>query len=160
MVQPIPAGYHTITPHLIIKGAAEAIEFYKRAFGATELSRMVFPLPDGQEKVGHAALRIGDSNLFLADEVPSHGAFGPQGRSPVTIHLYVPDADAAFQQAVDAGATVAMPLDDMFWGDRYGVLVDPYGHHWSIASHREDLTPDQIKERMFAAFGGDPCGEK
>src|SRR5438270_1659745 len=100
MGHPIPAGYHAITPHLVIKGAAEAIEFYKRAFGAEELSRMPFPGPDGQVRVGHAALKIGDSLLFLADECPEHGAVGPNGSSPVTLHLYVTDADAAFARAV------------------------------------------------------------
>jgi PhnB protein len=156
MAHPIPAGFRTITPHLIIKGAAEAIEFYKRAFGAEELGRMPFPGPDGV-KVGHAELQIGDSKLFLADEFPQQGGFGPSGHSPVTLHLYVTDADASFARAVEAGATVAMPLMDMFWGDRYGKLVDPFGHHWSIAEHLEDLTPDQMKQRMDAAMAGPPC---
>jgi uncharacterized glyoxalase superfamily protein PhnB len=157
MPHPIPAGQHAITPHLVIKGAAEAIEFYKRAFGAEELSRMPFPGKDGEMKLGHAELKIGDSRLFLADEFPDYGSVGPSdGRSPVTLHLYVTDADAAFARAVEAGAKVAMPLADMFWGDRFGKLVDPFGHHWSIAEHLEDLTPDQMKERM-AAFTGQPC---
>src|SRR3954452_9186912 len=158
MAHPIPAGFHAITPHLVIKGASEAIEFYKRAFGAQELCRMPCPGPDGQVKIGHAGLQIGDSRLFLADEFPEHGSRGPNGRSPVTIHLYVADADAAFSRAVAAGATVSMPLADMFWGDRYGKLVDPFGHHWSIAAHLEDLTPAQIQERMAAAFSAPPCG--
>ena len=158
MAHPIPAGFHTITPHLVIKGAAEAIEFYKRAFGAEELGRMPFPGPDGQVKLGHAALQIGDSRLFLVDEFPEHGATAPTASSPVTIHLYVTDADAAFERAVEAGATVTGPLTDMFWGDRYGTLVDPFGHHWSIAEHLEDLTPEQMQERMAAAFSGPPCG--
>ncbi len=158
MGHPIPAGHHTITPHLIIKGAAEAIEFYKKAFGAEEVFRMPFPGPDGQVKLGHADLRIGDAHLFLADEFPQQGGLGPQGgHSPVTIHLYVTDADAVFNQAVAAGATVAMPLADMFWGDRFGKLVDPFGHHWSIAEHLEDPTPEQMQERMAAIFGGKPC---
>ena len=157
MAHPIPAGQHAITPHLVIKGASEAIEFYKWAFGAEELSRMPFPGKDGQMKLGHAELRIGDSRLFLADEFPDHGSVGPGGGgSPVTIHLYVTDADATFARAIEAGATVSMPLADMFWGDRYGKLVDPFGHHWSIAEHLEDLTPEQMKERM-AAFTGQPC---
>lgn len=155
MAHPIPAGHHTITPHLVIKGASEAIEFYKRAFGAEELGRMPFPGPDGQEKLGHAELQIGDSRLFLADEFPDFGSLGPAGGgSPVTIHLYVTDADAAFARAVEAGATVLMPLADQFWGDRYGKLVDPFGHHWSIAEHLEDLTPEQMRERMAAMMGG------
>jgi uncharacterized glyoxalase superfamily protein PhnB len=157
MAHPIPAGYHAITPHLVVKGASEAIEFYKRAFGATELCRMPFPGQDGQVKVGHAELQFGDSKVFLADEFPEQGGLGPQGNSPVTIHLYVTDANAAFDQAVEAGATVIMPLADMFWGDRYGKLVDPFGHHWSIAEHLEDPTPEQMQERMAAMFSGQPC---
>src|SRR3954451_21100478 len=158
MAHPIPDGQHTITPHLVVKGASEAVEFYKRAFGAEELYRMPFPGPDGRMKLGHAELQIGDSRLYLADECPEHGSKGPNGSSPVTIHLYVTDADAAFGRAVKAGATVSMPLADMFWGDRYGKVVDPFGHHWSIAAHLEDLTPEQMQERMAAAHGGAPCG--
>lgn len=157
MAHPIPAGYHAITPHLVIKGASEAIEFYKRAFAAQEICRMPSPGPDGQVKLMHAELQIGDSRLFLADEFPNRGVLGPSGRSPVTIHLYVTDADAAFKRAVEAGAKVGMPLANMFWGDRYGQLVDPFGHHWSIAEHLEDLTPEQMKERMAAAMSGPPC---
>jgi uncharacterized glyoxalase superfamily protein PhnB len=157
MAHPIPDGHHTITPHLVIKGASEAIDFYKRAFGAKEISRMPFPGPDGQMQVGHAELQIGDSRLFLADEFPQYGSVGPSGGSPVTIHLYVTDADAAFARAVQAGATAAMPLADMFWGDRYGKLVDPFGHHWSIAEHLEDLTPKQMEERMAAAMSQKAC---
>lgn len=152
MANPIPDGHHTITPHLVIQGAAEAIEFYKRAFGAEEICRMPMPGPDGQMRLGHAELKIGDSWLFLADECPEYGVAGPNGTSPVSIHLYVPDADAVFDQAVAAGATVTMPLADMFWGDRFGKLVDPFGHHWSVATHLEDVTPEQMKERMAAAF--------
>jgi uncharacterized glyoxalase superfamily protein PhnB len=155
MGHPIPAGYQTITPYLIVKGAAEAIEFYKRALGAEELSRMPFPGPDGTMRLGHAELQVGDSKLFLADEFPERGSVGPNGNgSPVTIHLYVTDADATFERAVAAGATVAMPLADMFWGDRFGKLVDPFGHHWSISEHVEDVTPEQMKERMAAM---QPC---
>ncbi|MGZ3390147.1 MAG: VOC family protein [Isosphaeraceae bacterium] len=157
MPQPIPAGHHAITLHLVIKGASKAIEFYKRAFGAKELSRMPFPGKDGQVKLGHAALQIGDSRLFLADEFPERGVVGPGSGSPVTFHLYVTDAAAAFVRAVEAGAKVTMPLADMFWGDRYGKLVDPFGHHWSIAERLEDLTPEQMQERMAAAMAGPPC---
>jgi PhnB protein len=157
MAHPIPAGHRTITPHLVIKGAAEAIEFYKRAFGAEEHGRMPFPGPDGQMKLGHAELQIGDSRLFLADEFPQSGNLAPSGNSPVVLHLYVTDADAVFNRAVEAGATVVMPLADQFWGDRYGKLVDPFGHHWSIAEHLEDLTPAQMKENMDAAMGGQTC---
>ena len=156
MGHPIPASHHAITPHLIVKGASEAIEFYKTAFGAEELSRMPFPNADGTTKLGHAELRIGDSKLYLADEFPDRGAVGPNGHSPVTLHLYVTDADAAFARAVEAGATVSMPLADMFWGDRYGQVIDPFGHHWSIAEHLEDLTPSQMQKKM-AAFCGAAC---
>ncbi len=125
----------------------------KRAFGAEELSRMPMPGPDGQMKIGHAELQFGDSKLFLADEFPDQGFLGPSGGgSPVSIHLYVTDVDATFEQAVKAGARAAMPVADMFWGDRYGKLVDPFGHHWSISTHVEDVTPEQMKERMSAAF--------
>lgn len=157
MAHPIPAGHHAITPHLVVKGAAEAIDFYKRAFGAEELGRMPMADSNGQAKIGHAALQIGDSKLFVVDEFPDFGSFGPSGSSPVTIHLYVTDADAAFARAVEAGATVTMPLADQFWGDRYGKLVDPFGHHWSIAEHLEDLTPAQMQERMAQAFAETPC---
>jgi PhnB protein len=156
MGHPIPDGQHSITPHMVIKGASEAIDFYKRAFGAEELCRMPFPNPDGTTKLGHAELQIGDSKLFLADEFPDHGSVGPGAGSPVTIHLYVTDADAVFARAVEEGATVSMPLADMFWGDRYGKVIDPFGHHWSIAEHIEDLTPEQMQEKM-AAFTGAPC---
>jgi PhnB protein len=157
MAHPIPDGQHAITPHLVIKGASEAIEFYKRAFGAEELHRMPMPGPDGQVRLGHAALQIGDSRLFLADEFPEYGSNGPNGSSPVSIHLYVTDANAVFARAVEAGATVTMPLADMFWGDRYGKLVDPFGHHWSIATHLEDLTPEQMAERMAGACAKPSC---
>ncbi len=157
MARPIPEGYHAITPHLVVKGASEAIEYYKRAFGAEEICRMPMPGPDGQMKVGHAELQVGDSRLFLADEFPERGVTGPNGSSPVTIHLYVTDADAVFGQAVEAGATAIMPPADMFWGDRYGKLVDPFGHHWAIATHQEDPTPEQMQERMAAMFGGQLC---
>jgi uncharacterized glyoxalase superfamily protein PhnB len=158
MAKPIPDGYQTVIPHLVIKRAAEAIEFYKKAFGATELSRMPMPDKDGQLKIGHAELQFGDSKVFLAEEFPDYGSVGPNGSSPVTIHLYVEDVDAVFAKAAEAGATVAMPPADMFWGDRYGKLVDPFGHHWSLSTHKEDLTPEQVQERMAEAFKGEPCG--
>jgi PhnB protein len=157
MGHPIPKGFHAITPHLVIKGAADAIEFYKRAFDAKEISRMPFPGPDGKVTIGHAELRIGESALFLADEVPKLGILGPSGSSPVTIHLYATDANAAFARAVEAGAKVVMPLADMFWGDRYGKLVDPFGHHWSIAEHLEDVSPEQMQQRMAAAMSAPVC---
>ena len=158
MAKPIPDGYSTVIPHLVVKGAAEAIEFYKRAFGAKEVGRMPFPGEDGQMKIGHAELQIGDSKLFLADEFAAAGATGPKdGHSPVTIHLYVTDTDATFKQAVEEGATAVMPPADMFWGDRYGKLTDPFGHHWSIATHKQDLTPEQMQERMAAFASGQSC---
>lgn len=139
----IPADMHTVTPHLVCAGAADAVEFYKKAFGAVELMRL--PAPDG--KLMHAAVRIGDSRVMLVDENPQWKIFGPTvlKGTPVTIHLQVPDADEVFAQATGAGAQVVMPLTDMFWGDRYGVVADPFGHHWSIATRLHDLTPEQIQ---------------
>ena len=132
----------SITPHLICDGAADAIEFYKKAFGAEEMMRL--PGPNG--RLMHGSVRIGDSMVMLVDEVPEWGTLGPKALkgSPVTIHLMVDDVDAIFAQAVDAGATVKMPVADMFWGDRYGLVVDPFGHVWSIATHVRDMTPDEI----------------
>lgn len=145
-VKPIPDGMRTVTPHLVCEGAADAIEFYKKAFDAVDNGRM--PTPDG--KIMHAQIRIGDSAVMLVDAFPEMGALGPKGLkgSPVTIHLYVEDADKVFNQAVAAGATIRMPLSDMFWGDRYGMLEDPFGHRWSIATHKEDLTPEQMQAKM------------
>jgi uncharacterized glyoxalase superfamily protein PhnB len=145
-VKPIPEGMHTVTPHLICAGAIQAIEFYKKAFGAVELSRL--PGPEG--KLMHGSIRIGDSTIMLMDEMPQHGAFGAKSLkgSPVTIHLYVEDADAVFAQAVKAGAKVTMALEDMFWGDRYGVVEDPFGHKWSIGTHIRDVTPEEMQEAM------------
>ncbi len=145
-VKPIPDGMHTLTPHLVCSNAAEAIEFYKRAFGAVEEARL--PGPGG--KLMHAQVRIGDSPLMLVDAFPEWGTRGPDELkgSPVTLHLYVQDADAAFERAVAAGATVTMPLADMFWGDRYGQVKDPFGHQWSIATHIRDLGPEEIREAM------------
>lgn len=144
-VDPIPDGFSTITPHLVVDGAAEAIEFYKKAFGAEELSRLLGP----GGKLMHAEIRIGDSRLLLVDEFPEWGKKGPGalGGSPVTIHIYVADADSLFTRAVAAGATVTMPLEDMFWGDRYGRLEDPFGHHWSIATRIENLSAEEITAR-------------
>ena len=149
-VSPIPAGHHTVTPHLVIKGAAQAIEFYKKAFGAQEINRV--PGPEG--KLLHAEIKIGDSFVYLADEVPDWGIVGPaDGKSPVVLHLYVPDTDKAFAQAISAGGTAVMPPMDAFWGDRYAKLTDPFGHHWSIATHMKDLTPEQMMEGMKQAMG-------
>jgi len=137
---------HTVTPHLICAGAADAIEFYKTAFGATELSRM--PGPDG--KVMHASIRIGNSVIMLNDEMPDWGTVGPKALkgSPVTVHLYVENADEVFDKAVRAGAKVTMPLDDMFWGDRYGKVEDPFGHQWSIGTHMRDVSPEEMEKAM------------
>jgi PhnB protein len=144
-VKPIPEGMHTITPHLVCKGASDAIEFYKKAFNAVEHMRL--PTPDGM--VMHAMLGIGDSTLMLAEEFPNcrSGPLTLKG-SPVTLHLYVKDVDAAVAQAVAAGAKVTMPVADMFWGDRYGQIEDPFGHHWSLATHTRDLSADEIREGM------------
>jgi len=145
-VKPIPEGMHTVTPHLVCARAAEAIEFYKRAFAAHELSRLAGD--DGQ--IMHAALRIGGSVIMLTEECPEWNSLGPLAikGSPVTLHLYVEDADRLFEQAVAAGATVKMPVAEMFWGDRYGVLEDPFGHRWSVATHVCDLTAEEIQEGM------------
>ncbi len=145
-VKPIPEGMHTVTPHLICDGAAQAIEFYKKAFGAVEVMRL--PGPDG--KLMHAQIRIGDSAVMLVDEFPEMKSVGPKTlkNSPVVIHLYVEDVDALVKQAVAAGAEVTMPPADMFWGDRYGQLRDPFGHQWSVATHLRDLSPEEILQGM------------
>ena len=145
-VKPIPEGMHSITPHLVCAGASDAIAFYKASFNAVETSRI--PAPNG--KLMHAAVRIGDSTVMLVDEMPEWGVLGPKAGkgSPVTIHLYVTDVDATVKQAVAAGAKITMPVSDMFWGDRYGQLEDPFGHKWSIATHTRDLTPEEIKQGM------------
>jgi uncharacterized glyoxalase superfamily protein PhnB len=150
-VKPIPEGQNTIIPHLIVRGAAEAIEFYKEAFGAVELGRM--PMPDGKS-ILHAHLQIGPSHLFLVDEMPNMGCHAPAPGAalPVSLHMYVADVDAAFNRAVSAGAKVKMPLMDMFWGDRYGKLSDPFGYEWSLASHKADFSPAEMKQRSEAAM--------
>lgn len=152
--RPIPEGFHTVTPHLVIDGAADAIAFYKQAFGAEELMRM--PMPGNPSQLMHAQVRIGNSIIMLADVFAGCSAAPDgSGMTPVTIHLYVEDADAVFAQAIAAGAKAEMPIEDTFWGDRYGQVVDPFGHRWSIATHRHDYTPEQMQqgaEAMFAAF--------
>ncbi|MDB5999972.1 MAG: glyoxalase [Rhizobacter sp.] len=155
-VQPIPQGMHSLTPHLVCAGAADAIEFYKKAFGAVEESRM--PGPNG--KLMHASVRIGDSSLMLVDEMPDWGSVGPKALkgSPVTVHLYVKDADAVFAAAVAAGAKATMPVAEMFWGDRYGQLEDPFGHKWSIATHVRDVSPEEAMEAM-KNMSQTQCGE-
>jgi PhnB protein len=145
----IPEGYHTVTPGLTVRDAAKAIDFYRRAFGAVEVFRM--EAPGG--KIGHAELKIGDSMIMLADEFPG-GARSPQslGGTTSTLHLYVQDVDAAFKQAVGAGAKADMPPADMFWGDRYGKLTDPFGHAWGLATHVKDVSPEEMKKGAEEAF--------
>jgi uncharacterized glyoxalase superfamily protein PhnB len=154
-VSPVPQGFHTLTPHLTVAGALEAIGFYQRAVGAELIAKSL--MPDGQT-VANAMLRVGDSMLMLNDEFPGQGCAGAKslGGSPVVLHLYVEDADAAFERAAGAGCTVTMPLENTFWGDRYGVLEDPYGHRWSIATHVEDVPPEDMERRMAEAFSQAP----
>ena len=147
-VKSIPDGYHTATPYLIVRGAAQALDFYQAAFGATELYR----LPDPSGRIGHAEIQIGDSRLMLADEFPEMGVRGPQSLNgtSVSILLYVEDVDARFQQAITAGATVTRPLKDQFYGDRSGTMTDPFGHQWTIATHKEDVSPEEMQTRYEA----------
>lgn len=149
-VKPVPQGFHSVNVHLAVRDAARAIEWYRQAFGAEELFRMADPAGGG---VLHAEIRIGDAVVMLCEERPD-GNRSPLslGGSPVTIALYVEDADATFDRAVRAGATPTMPVADMFWGDRYGRLRDPFGHEWSVATHREDLTPEEIGRRAAKFF--------
>jgi PhnB protein len=149
-VKPIPEGYTTLSPSLAVDDAAEAIEFYKRAFGAQERGRMEGP----EGTIAHAELQIGDSVLMLADPMPQASTRTPReiGGTTVNLFMYVEDVDAVVQRAVDAGATVTMPVDDMFWGDRFGSVTDPYGHSWSVATHVEDVPPEEMAERAKAAL--------
>jgi PhnB protein len=149
-VKAVPPGFHTLTPHLTVRNAEQALEFYKKAFGAEILH--LAHMPDG--KVMHAALRIGDSMLMLNDEFPDHGALSPlsTGGSAVTIHIYTDNVDAAFNRAVSAGAQVKMPLADQFWGDRYGVVTDPFGHKWSLGAHIKDMSPEEVQREMDRAM--------
>ena len=149
-VKSIPDGYHSVTPYLIIQGAANAIEFYKNAFGATELFRM-----EHEGKVGHAEIKIGDSPIMLADEHPEMGHVSPKtlGGSPVGIMIYVDDVDTIFNQAIESGGEEVKPLQDQFYGDRSGTLKDPFGHVWTVATHKEDVTPEEMDKRMAAASG-------
>ena len=152
MTKPIPDGYHTVTPYLIIKGAGDAIEFYQKAFGATELFRL--SMPGG--KIGHAEIKIGDSPIMLADEFPEMGYKSPQalGGSPVSLMIYVTDVDTIFNQAVAAGATVKEAVSDKFYGDRMGTVTDPFGHIWHVATHKEDVSLEEMEKRAKAAHGG------
>lgn len=149
-VNPIPEGFHTVTPHVIVKGVANAIDFYTKAFGAEERFRI--PAPDGS--IMHAEIQIGSSRVMMAEENAQWGSFGPKETTPVVLHMYVPDCDAAMKRAATAGATVVMPAADMFWGDRFGKVKDPFGHEWSIATHTSDPTPEQMKKAMAQMFGG------
>ena len=155
-VKPIPDGYRTVTPYLFIKGASAAIDFYKNVFGATERVRM--PGPNG--RVMHAELQIGDSIIMLADEVPQIGAKSPQtiGGASSSLHVYVENVDAIAQKAVDSGATLSRPVADMFYGDRTGTIIDPFGHIWSIATHIEDVSPEEMKKRMANAMSQSATG--
>jgi PhnB protein len=152
-VKPIPDGYHTATPYLIIKGAAAALDYYQKSFAATEIMRM--PGPDGQ--IGHAEIQIGNSRIMLADECPQMDARSPKtiGGTPVGIMLYVEDVDTVFNRAVANGGKAQRPVEDKFYGDRMGTLEDPFGHQWHIATHKEDLTPEEIGKRMAAMCGGE-----
>ena len=153
-VKAVPAGFHTLTPHLTVRDADQALEFYKNALGAEVLN--VARMPDG--KVMHAALRIGDSMLMLNEEMPEFGALSPlsNGGAGVTIHIYTENVDDAFNRAVNAGAKVAMPLMDQFWGDRYGLVTDPFGHKWSLATHVKDLSPEEMQRAQDEAMANMP----
>jgi uncharacterized glyoxalase superfamily protein PhnB len=147
-VKPVPQDMHRVTPHLVVAGAAKAIEFYKKAFAAVEQARL--PGPDG--RIMHALVRIHGDAVMLVDEMPEWGVLGPKALkgSPVTLHLYVEDVDAAVQRAVEAGAKVTMPVADQFWGDRYGKIEDPFGHHWSLATHQREVSMEEAKKAMEA----------
>jgi uncharacterized glyoxalase superfamily protein PhnB len=156
-VKAVPAGFHTLTPHLTVRDADKALEFYKNALGAELLN--VARMPDG--KVMHAALRIGDSMLMLNEEMPEFGALSPlsNGGAGVTIHIYTENVDDAFNRAVNAGAQVAMPLMDQFWGDRYGLVTDPFGHKWSLATHVKDMSPEEMQRAQDEAMANMPPPE-
>jgi len=151
-VKAIPAGHHTASPYLAIKNAAEALEFYKKAFGANEIYKLM--MPDG--RLGHAEMRVGDSIIMMADEFPEYGGKAPQtlGGSPVSIYLYVEDVDAFFKKALAAGAKERKPVMDQFYGDRSGQLEDAFGHLWWVATHKEDVAPEEIQKRAEAMFAG------
>jgi PhnB protein len=150
-VKPIPEGHHSVTPYLAVDDASAAIEFYTRAFGAKEVMRMA--APDG--KIGHAEVEIGDSRVMLSDPFPQATTRPPKelGGTTSSVFLYVEDIDAVFKQAVGAGATAAMEPTDMFWGDRFGAVIDPFGHHWSLATHIADLSEDEVAKAAMAAMG-------
>src|SRR3954469_10647672 len=144
-VKPIPDGYHSLTPYLVIDGAVDAMEYYKKAFGATELFRM-----EHEGKIGHAEMKIGDSPFMLGDEQPQRGFKGPKsfGGTPVSLMIYVDDVDTTFKQAIDAGGVEVRPVQDQFYGDRSGMLTDPFGHVWNVATHKEDVSPEEMDKRL------------
>ncbi len=152
MVNPIPDGYHVVTPYLCVDGAADAIEFYQDIFGAVETVRMA--QPDG--RVGHAELQFGDSVVMLSDEFPEMGIVGPKtlGGTPFTLHVYVDDSDRTFERAVAAGSTAVQPVEDRFYGDRSGQLVDPWGHKWNVSTHVEDVDPEEMQRRAAEEMSG------
>jgi uncharacterized glyoxalase superfamily protein PhnB len=161
MTQPIPAGFHSLTPHIVVTDGDAALEFYKRAFGAEERFRLTTP---GGNSVMHAQMTIGDSVLMIGGEFPPN-ALSPTSRGGTStfLHLYLADSDAAFDRAVKAGCKIIMPVSDTFWGDRYGVVEDPFGHQWSLATHQQDLTPDQLAanaKEFFAKMSQADCGAK
>jgi PhnB protein len=151
--KPIPEGFHSVTPGLVVRGAAQAIDFYKKALGAQELVRM----PGADGTIMHAELKIGDSVIFISDEVPGKGVTrSPQtlGGCTGTLNIYVPNVDQVFKQAIAAGGKESMPVADQFWGDRYGTFTDPFGHSWGVATHKEDLTAEEMQQRMQEFFAG------
>ena len=149
-VKPIPEGYHSVTPYLIVSGAADAIDYYKKAFGAVELFRM-----DHGGKIGHAEIKIGDSPIMLADEFPEMGYRSPKslGGTPISIMIYVDDVDTVYNQAIATGGTEVKPLQDQFYGDRSGTLTDPFGHVWTVATHKEDVTEEEMNQRLEKLHG-------
>jgi PhnB protein len=153
-VQPIPEGYHAVTPYLYVRNGNAALDYYKKGLGATELMRM--PGPEG--KIMHAELQLGDSRIMLSDETPERGQRSPQtlGGSPMGIHLYVENVDTVVKRAVDAGAKLLSPVQDQFYGDRSGQIEDPFGHTWFISTHTEEVSPDEMKKRMEKAFSAQP----
>lgn len=152
-VNPVPEGYPTVIPYLIVNNGQKAIEFYQHVFGATQKDRL--DMPDG--KIGHAELTIGDSMIMLADEAPSYAAYSPEtvGGTPVSIAVYLPDVDAVIQRALDAGAILERPIENQFYGDRTGSIKDPFGHKWTVLTHIEDVTPEEMKRRAAQLFETD-----